>query len=289
MNTMYSEYSEYSDTLEAPGADLYYEVHGSGPLLLIGQSGEGDARRSAGLVGQLARDFTVVTYDRRGLSRSIVRETGRTASLARHADDVRRLLATLTDEPVRMLGCSMGAAIGLHLAVRHPGLLHTLIAHEPAAPWLLAAADRAHHLGELEHCQQVFAERGWRAALAPMVRTLGIDPEAQEREPGVTAPALGPERAANFEYFLENDFTAVRDDHLDVARLRRSPVRIVPACGRTTATHVFDYKCARELGALRGVPVVEFPGGHNGNLTHPVGYAAKMREILDADPGDSVR
>ncbi|MEU7630529.1 alpha/beta hydrolase [Nocardia sp. NPDC049220] len=272
-----------SDTLEVPGADLYYEVHGSGPLLLIGQSGEGDARRSADLVGQLARDFTVVTYDRRGLSRSVVRETGRPASIATHADDVRRLLATLTDEPARMLGCSMGAAIGLHLAVRYPGLLHTLIAHEPVTPWLLAGADRAHHLGELEHCQQVFAEQGWQAALAPMVRTLGIDPGAQEREPGVTTPALGPERAANFEYFLGNDFTAVRNDYLDVARLRRSSVRIVPARGRTTPSHVFDYKCARELGALRGAPVVEFPGGHNGNLTHPVGYAEKVRAVLDVD------
>ncbi|MGY2030668.1 hypothetical protein ACW9HR_25235 [Nocardia gipuzkoensis] len=113
-----------------------------------------------------------------------------------------------------------------------PTCLHTLIAHEPVTPWLLAAADRAAQLGELEHCQRVFAEQGWRAALAPMVRTLGIDPENQEREPGVTAPPLGPDRAANFEYFLGHDFTAIREDHLDVAALRRSPVRIVPACGR---------------------------------------------------------
>jgi pimeloyl-ACP methyl ester carboxylesterase len=38
-----------------------------------------------------------------------------------HADDVHRLLAELTDEPAAMPGCSMGAAIGLHLALHHPG------------------------------------------------------------------------------------------------------------------------------------------------------------------------
>ncbi|WP_039802389.1 alpha/beta hydrolase [Nocardia araoensis] len=267
-------------TLEVPGADLYYEVRGSGPMLLIGQSGEGDARRGEDLVGHLERRFTVVTYDRRGLSRSIIRDPGVPASVATHADDVNRLLSTLTDEPVAMLGCSMGAAIGLHLAVEHPGRLHTLIAHEPVTPWLLAAADRATQMGELEHCEQVFAELGWQAALAPMVRTLGIDPNSQDREPGVTAPPLGPERAANFEYFLGHDFAAIRADHLDVAALLHSPVRIVPACGRTTPQHVFDCKAAHELAALRGVSVVEFPGGHNGNLTHPAGWDARIRVIL---------
>ncbi|MFI9411559.1 alpha/beta fold hydrolase [Nocardia gamkensis] len=269
-------------TLEVSGADLYYEVRGSGPMLLIAQSGEGDARRSEDLVTHLERRFTVVTYDRRGLSRSVLRDPRGPASVATHADDVFRLLSALTDEPVRMLGCSMGAAIGLHLAVRHPDRLHTLIAHEPVTPWLLAAADRADQLAELEDCQRVFAEHGWQAALAPMVRTLGIDPRNQDREPGVTAPPLGPERAANFEYFLEHDFTAIRADHLDVAPLRQSPVRIIPACGRTTPRQVFDYKAARELAALCGEPAVEFPGGHNGNLTHPAAYAAKVCEVLGA-------
>ncbi|MGW5143232.1 alpha/beta hydrolase [Nocardia beijingensis] len=271
-------------TIEVPGVELYYEVRGSGPILLIAQSGEGDARRSEDLVGHLERRFTVVTYDRRGLSRSALRDPVAPASVATHADDVHRLLSTLTDEPVAMLGCSMGAAIGLHLAVEHPDRLHTLIAHEPVTPWLLAGADRATQLGELEHCEQVFAERGWQAALAPMVRTLGIDPQNQDREPGVTAAPLGPERAANFEYFLGHDFAAIRTDHLDVAALRQSPVRIVPACGQTTPRHVFDYKAAHELAALRGVPVVEFPGGHNGNLTHPAGWAARVGETLSEIP-----
>ena len=32
-----------TDLLPVPGASLYYEVRGSGPVLLISQSGEGDA------------------------------------------------------------------------------------------------------------------------------------------------------------------------------------------------------------------------------------------------------
>ncbi|MEV4175383.1 hypothetical protein [Nonomuraea sp. NPDC049709] len=45
-------------------------MRGNGPTLLISQSGEGDAGRSVDLVDQLADAYTVITYDRRGLSRS---------------------------------------------------------------------------------------------------------------------------------------------------------------------------------------------------------------------------
>ncbi|MEV6432703.1 alpha/beta hydrolase [Nocardia sp. NPDC051463] len=269
-------------TLPVPGADLYYEVRGTGPVLLIAQSGEGDAHRSEGLVRQLEQAYTVITYDRRGLSRSTIHDSAEPVTMATHADDVHRLLAALTDQPARMLGCSMGAAIGLHLAVEHPEQLHTLIAHEPVTPWLLAAAERAHHLRELEHCQQVFRESGWQAALAPIVKTLGIDPRNQELEPGVELPPITAERAANFAFFIGEDFTAVRTDNLDAAALQRSSVHIIPASGRSTPHEVFDHKCAQELAVLRDTAVVEFPGGHNGNMTHPLAYATRLRDLLAA-------
>ncbi|WP_328388288.1 alpha/beta fold hydrolase [Nocardia sp. NBC_00416] len=269
-------------TLSVPGARLYYEVRGRGPVLLISQSGEGDAHRTEDLVRYLADEFTVVTYDRRGLSRSTIHDDSRPPSLATHADDAHRLLAAVSGEPARMLGCSMGAVIGLHLAADHPEQLDTLIAHEPVAPWLLAPAERAAHLAELEHCRQVFRADGWRAALAPMARTLGIDPARQDAEPGVRLPELTAERAANFEYFLGHDFAAIQRDSLDTGRLRRTAVRIVPATGATTPPHVFDRRCAVELAAVLDTELVTFAGGHNGNMTHPSAYATRIRSVLAA-------
>jgi pimeloyl-ACP methyl ester carboxylesterase len=57
-------------TLKVPGASLYYEVRGSGPVLLLVCGGLYDAAGYAGLARQLAGRYTVVTYDRRGNSRS---------------------------------------------------------------------------------------------------------------------------------------------------------------------------------------------------------------------------
>lgn len=84
-----------TDLLRVPGATLYYEMRGTGPMLLISQSGEGDAGRSIDLVDQLVGDFTMVTYDRRGLSRSTLDDPARGVTFAKHAQDVHHLLAAL--------------------------------------------------------------------------------------------------------------------------------------------------------------------------------------------------
>ncbi|MEU8034854.1 alpha/beta fold hydrolase, partial [Streptomyces sp. NPDC049099] len=147
-------------TLAVPGAVLHHHIEGTGPLLLISQSGEGDADRTVDLVPLLTDTYTVLTYDRRGLSRSRLDHPERGATLAEHADDVRRLLEAFADGPALMLGCSFGAVIGLHVAAQHPGLLRTLIAHEPVAPGLLEPAEATRHRRELVELQELYERDG---------------------------------------------------------------------------------------------------------------------------------
>ncbi|MEU7897301.1 alpha/beta hydrolase [Nonomuraea sp. NPDC049152] len=265
-------------TMRVPGAEIYYEVRGQGPVLLLGQSGEGDADRGKDLADRLVADFTVVTYDRRGLSRSTLDDPA--VTMAVHADDVRRLLAEVTDEPAAMLGCSFGAALGLHVAARYPGLLHTLIAHEPVAPWLLPDAARELHVRELAEVQEVFEREGLAPAIKQVAEILGIDPHSTDKEPGLSAFPMTPQRVANFAFFLRHDLTAIREDMLDPEAVRATSTRIVPVAGRTTPRGVFDYLCAVELAGLVGAELEELPGGHNGNLTHPRAYADGIRRLL---------
>ncbi|MFD0887065.1 alpha/beta fold hydrolase, partial [Streptosporangium algeriense] len=53
--------------LRVDGAELYYEVRGQGPLLLLIPGGTGGAASFEEIVDDLAADRTVVTYDPRGL------------------------------------------------------------------------------------------------------------------------------------------------------------------------------------------------------------------------------
>ncbi|MGW6575970.1 alpha/beta fold hydrolase [Streptomyces sp. NPDC054945] len=270
--------------LAVPGATLHFQVVGRGPVLLLSQSGEGDADRTVDLVPHLTDTFTVVTYDRRGLSRSTLHDPARPVTMAEHADDVARLLAEVTDRPASMAGFSMGAAIGLQAVARHPGLLSTLIAHEPVMPNLLAEADRAEHLAELSAIQNAHSTGGLTAAFPVIARHLGIDPAHDATEDDLTPQPLTPRRQANFGFFIGTEFTAVTTDDLDPAEAvraaARAGTRIIAATGRTTRPTVHTYRCALALAARLDTEPVEFPGGHNGNTAFPRATARTLKTLL---------
>ena len=267
--------------LRVDGANLYSRVEGVGPPVLLLQSGEGDADRSADLVRHLTTDHTVISYDRRGLSRSVVDDPARPVTVADHAADAHLLLASLTGEPVTMLGCSFGAMIGLRVAVDHPEQVRLLVAHEPSVLGLLPAAERAAVVATLRELQRVHRAQGWRAVVPLLQELLGIDPANQEREPGLTVqPPLAGHRAANFDWFFTRDCDAMLANPMTAADLAGLAAKVVPAAGRSTDPAMFDHRCAVLLGAALGVPVADFPGAHNGNLTHPMAFAARLREVM---------
>ncbi|MEO8185433.1 MAG: alpha/beta hydrolase [Deltaproteobacteria bacterium] len=117
-------------TLPVPGASLRYEVRGAGPVLLMLAGGHGDAESMEAFASPLADHYTVVTYDRRGLSRSQVDDPSAVIDVERHSDDAHRLLAAVTAEPAFVFGNSIGALVGLDLTASHPTQVRVLVAHE---------------------------------------------------------------------------------------------------------------------------------------------------------------
>src|SRR5689334_6532069 len=102
--------------LTVPGAQLRYEISGSGPLLILipGASGTGESFRP--LLPHLALHYQVVIYDRRGFSQSkLYGPQDYTHRLATDADDVRCLIEHVTDQPAMVFGNSSGALVALEV------------------------------------------------------------------------------------------------------------------------------------------------------------------------------
>ncbi|GII81252.1 putative hydrolase YraK [Sphaerisporangium rufum] len=269
-------------TLAVPGARLYYELCGSGPLLLVLQGGEGDAGRTAALVRELRDRYTMLTYDRRGLSRSTVDEPMPPITIETHADDVHRLLAAVTGEPATLLGSSFGGLVGLVLATAHPDQVATLVTHEPPALGVLPGPERARAERVLLDLEATFREEGWAAAFKKLAEATGAGYD--DREPEVELPPpLSPERIANMKFLFTHDLPAVRTCRLDagaLATLRGGPVRVVPAAGHTTARDFFDHRCAAEIARLLGTELAEFPGGHNGLTMRPKAFTRRLLDVI---------
>jgi hypothetical protein len=79
-------------TVRVAGAELYCERRGAGPAVLCVTGASGDAGVLAGLADRLAEDYTVVTYDRRGSSRSPRPPGWTTTSSAEQAGDAAGLV-----------------------------------------------------------------------------------------------------------------------------------------------------------------------------------------------------
>ena len=150
-------------------------------MLLILQGGAGNADGSEVLANELADDFTVVTYDRRGLSRSTPIRAER-YEIATHADDAARLIGALSGEPVFVFASSLGALIGVELAARHPGLVRLLIAHEPGLYALLEGPERDEAFRGHKEALETFQREGIPAAMKLMFARSGTDIDDREAE-----------------------------------------------------------------------------------------------------------
>jgi pimeloyl-ACP methyl ester carboxylesterase len=180
--------------LDVPGARLYYERRGTGPLLLMIGSPM-DSPGFAGLASALAGDYTVVTYDPRGIGNSSREDTSQDVTPGQQADDVHRLLSALGGGPAAVIGSSGGATVGLALVTAHPGQVHTLVAHEPPVVELLP--DSAQIRAEFEDIYGTYLADGAEKAMRKFFAAAGLggapEPEADAPRWGTLPGAGGPD------------------------------------------------------------------------------------------------
>ena len=110
-------------SIVANGTSLYYERQGTGPAVFFIAGSTGDAGNFSRAAALLADEFTVVTYDRRGNSRSPPPSGWTTTSVGEQADDAAALINTLNLAPTFVFSASVGGLIALDLAIRHPHLV----------------------------------------------------------------------------------------------------------------------------------------------------------------------
>lgn len=271
-------------TLAVPGASLFHKVRGAGPVLLILQGGADDADGSHVLAEELAERYTVVTHDRRGLSRSVRDDLQAPMSVRTHSDDASHLLTAMTDRPAFVFGSSFGAVIGLDLAATHPDQVRVLVAHEATVAGLLADPERS----ELEAAQRAVEETFERDGLKPAVQRIraitGGAPGGGRRRRVAGEPSASARTAthlANLRFFFGHDIQAAHRYELDVGALRAVTTRIVPAAGRTSRD-ALPHRCAEALAWLLGRELVEFPGDHTGYVRQPRRFARALDTVLRA-------
>ena len=104
---------------------MYYEVHGDGPPLVLLHGAYMNAEGMRGLAEGLARIRRVIVPDAQGHGRTA--DVDRPITYEQMGDDVAALLRELGHERADVVGYSMGGASALRLAIQHPGVVRRLV------------------------------------------------------------------------------------------------------------------------------------------------------------------
>ncbi len=215
---------------EDPGAPVIVLVHG---LLDSCVSFEG-------VVRELAPEFTVVVYDRRGWGRS--RDLTPADSLADHADD---LLVVAGERRVTVVGHSYGGAVALMAAARRPDRVASIGVFEPTVAWT----------------------DWWPDPETLADRSAGLQPLFRRWREGLARPAP-EERAAN-QQSAARDLSFVAD-----APFSFDDVSVPCVVGGSVDTTPWDFETGGRLSAILGAELVSFEdAGHTAHRTHPREFA----------------
>ncbi len=281
-------------TLETPEADLVYDVQGPlptadgrPPLFMIGQPMTADGFRA---LASHFGDRTVVTYDPRGLGRSVRKDGSTVNDPEIQARDVHAIIEALGAGPVEMFASSGGAVTALALVAAHPGDVTTLVAHEPPLTTVVPDADAAERARIA--VREAYEAKGFFAGMAAFIAMTswqGEFTDAYFAQPAADPAAFGMpsgDDGTRSDPLLSDASRPITGYEPDVQALTGASTRVVIAVGEETGDALTG-RTARATAALLGQEATVFPSHHGGFAGPETGYpgkpeefAAKLREVL---------
>jgi pimeloyl-ACP methyl ester carboxylesterase len=262
-------------TARLNGVALHYDAIGSGECVVLTHGSWTDATGWGDAATRLAERYRVVTWDRRGHSRS---EGGDGAgSRAEDAADLAALIEHVSDAPVHVVGSSYGASVTLTLLATRPDLVVSAMVHEPPLFGLLdgtpdpALREQLALVGARLQVVRDLLEAGrHRDAAACFVEQVALGAGAWQELPDAMRATL--ERNAGTFLDELNDDTALT---IDPAALRSITAPVLLTYG-TASPPLFAAVIAelRELCPSR-TEVLD-GAGHLPHVTHTDEWVARL-------------
>jgi len=242
-------------TIKIHGLDIYYEVHGSGPPLVLLHHGTGCTKMWEKLLPYFSATRRVVVYDRRGFGGSQEGERFRDHYLsdAYGRDCVDELSAFLqgigVEDRLDMVGQCEGGAIAFQYAARYPDRVSSVVASSTlcasgttVTEYCKGKLDNSFQEADPEFQQKMIWWHGEKRALELYTLFLQMGGvygaglfDLRDALRTVRCPSLVlyPDRSGLFE---------VEQGVMMYRALRKGELAVMPNCGHNTYLRVEEYQ-----------------------------------------------
>ncbi|MEO7910442.1 MAG: alpha/beta hydrolase, partial [Roseiflexaceae bacterium] len=196
--------------------------------------------------------------------------------LATDADDARRLIEHVSDQPATIFGSNSGGAAALAVLTHYPSVVRTLVPFEPAAVRQLPDGQR--WVDFFFEVYDLYRQAGMQPALEKFREHAFAESDRQ-----VMARARDSKNSeyvlANATYWFEHELRQYPAVDLELDALKAHADRIVPVAGRESRGYPC-YAVNVELGKKLGRAVIELSGGHVGYVAQGAEFAHELLQAL---------
>jgi len=246
--------------LNRDGVNLYYEVHGSGPVILLTHGYSATSHMWAGQVEALSKGHTLVTWDMRGHGRSDYPEDPAAYSEEATVADMAALLDAVGARRAIVGGLSLGGYMSLAFHRAHPERVEALLIIDTGPGYKKDEARAGWNANALKT-----AERYERDGLGNLARGSVEMRTSQHRD------ATGLARAAR-GMLTQRDARVI--EHLPEIRV---PSIVIVGADDTPFLAASDYMASKIPGAKKAVIPA---AGHAANIDQPEAFNRALGEFL---------
>lgn len=260
------------------GVNLYWELTGlKGEPIVLVHGSWGDHHNWDNVITELSKTFRVLTYDRRGHSKS--ERLNQQGNIEEDVSDLIALIEYLDLSPAHIVGNSGGASVALRTAIRKPVLFKTLVVHEPALFGILEDLPEAKAVLDvvnerIEVVTNLIAQGENEQAAKLFVETIAFGEGAWQQLP-VKVKQTFIYNAPTF-YDENQDLDSLQ---LDLSKLNGFTKPVLLTVGSESAPF-FPSIVDKLAQALPHAKRITFEGaGHVPHITHPQKYVEVVKDF----------
>ncbi|KAG2209991.1 hypothetical protein INT47_003427 [Mucor saturninus] len=259
--------------LQVDGANLCYEIEGSGPYIVFVAGGNGGHLLFKHIRDILVKYFTVVLYDRRGYFRSkLTGPQDYSKNVDTNVEDLYILMRKITVDKFIFFGVSGSAAIGLKYLTAHPETISKMFIHEPLLylenfPGINEA--RGFHY----YAYRIFHIEGQNACM-----NLAGNFYFNELDRQIFLGNQKKKKINNWSYWFEHEFCEDLFTKMNLDLIKVYSDKLIFLHG-VESRDSFIHEPGAFIADTLGKVTLPFPGGHTGFYTRPEEFSADFLEI----------